>query len=109
MKKGPAGFGWSLNVLVFLVGSSPDVHLFGFCDKLVAEIRVGDGDDGVTFFPGGQALEVDLAVFGYQVVDVRAGVGNNGAWLQGWYNAGFHFAVSGRKGGGAADKALSAV
>ena len=85
------------------------MHFFGFCDELVAEIRMGYGDNGVTFFPGGQALKVDLAVLGYQVVNIRAGVGDNGARLQGRHDTGFHFAVSCHKGGGAADKALSAV
>ena len=38
------------------VAASPDVHFFRFGNELVAELGMGDGDDGFSPLPGGQAL-----------------------------------------------------
>lgn len=38
------------------IAASPDVHFFRFGNELVAELGMGDGDDGLSPLPGGQAL-----------------------------------------------------
>lgn len=43
---------WSLP----FIAASPDVHFFRLGNELVAELGMGDGDDGFSPLPGGQAL-----------------------------------------------------
>src|SRR5699024_2048780 len=66
-----------------LVGLSPDAHLLGGSDQLVPELGVSDGDDLLGALPGVQALEVDHAVLGDQVLHGGTGVGADGAVGQG--------------------------
>ena len=51
-----------------LVGASPDAHLLGVLDQVLTELGMRDGDDLVRTLPGVQALEVDHAVLGDQVL-----------------------------------------
>ena len=54
-------------------------------------------------------FQVYLAVFGDQVMDVGAGIRDNGARRQRGHNTAFHFAGFGGKRRRAADKALAAL
>ena len=66
-----------------LVGASPDAHLLGVLDQVLTELGMRDGDDLVRTLPGVQALEVDHAVLGDQVLHGGTGVGADGAGGQG--------------------------
>ena len=64
-------------------------------------------DEGFGLLPGGQTLEVDAAVFGAEVMQIGAGIGDDGAFRQGGPDPGVQRAVLGPVGGGQADKALA--
>ena len=58
-----------------LIALAPNVHFLRILHKLVAEIRVGDADQRLRTLPGGQALQVDHAVFRDDVMYTGPGVG----------------------------------
>ena len=92
-----------------LVTSSPDMHLVGFFDQPVSEIRMCNGNDLLRSFPCRQSLEADLAIFGYQIVRVGSGICNDGSRCQCRLNTGFHGAVLSGKGGRTAYDTLTAM
>ena len=83
-----------------LIALAPNVHFLRILHKLVAEIRVGDADQRLRTLPGGQALQVDHAVFRYDVMYTGPGVGSDGAGGQGGNDAALHAAVLAGKGDG---------
>ena len=85
------------------------MHLLGVGDELLPEIGVGDVDELLGPLPGGQALQVDHAVLGDDVVDAGPGVGGDGAGGQGGDDAALDGAVLAGDGGGHADEALAAL
>lgn len=92
-----------------LVGTSPDVHFLRLANQLVAELRMRHGDNGLRLLPGGQALEVNHTVFRHKIVDVRAGIGDDGAVRERRQNTGLQVALLVCEGRGAADEALAAL
>ena len=58
------------------------MHLLGLFDKLLAEVGVCHIDEGFGLLPSGQTLEVDAAVFGAEVMQIGAGIGDDAAGLQ---------------------------
>ena len=92
-----------------LIALAPNVHFLRILHKLVAEIRVGDADQRLRTLPGGQALQVDHAVFRDDVMYTGPGVGSDGAGGQGGNDAALHAAVLAGDGGGHANKTLAAL
>ena len=69
-----------------------------------------NGDNGLCLLPGGKTFKAYTAVFGNQILQVGAGIGNDGAVCQGGTDAAFQLAGSLVEEGGAhAEEALAAV
>ena len=75
--------------------------------QLFPEVRVGQGDQLLRPLPGGQSLQVSHTIFSVYIVEIGAGIGDDGAFRQGGPDPGVQRAVLGPVGGGQADKALA--
>ena len=91
-----------------LVGFPPDVHLLGGLDQLLPELRMCNADQCFCPLPGAESLQVHHAVFGDDIVDTGAGVGDDGAVGQGGNDPALQSAVLGGHSGRHTDKALAA-
>ena len=97
-------------ILLSLVGTAPDVHLLRLGDQLLAELRMGDGNQALGPLPSGLALGVELAVLRHYIVEVGAGGGDHGPLQQRGPDTGLQLAAFFvHVGGGAADEALAAL
>ena len=86
------------------------MHLLGLFDKLLAEVGVCHIDEGFGLLPGGQTLEVDAAVFGAEVMQIGAGIGDDAAVFQRGTDAALELTgLLIKEGRGQADKALAAL
>jgi hypothetical protein len=52
--------------------------------KLIAEVRVGNANQGLSPFASGFSAQVDAPIFGHNVLDVHPGVGGH---LHAWHDA----------------------
>ena len=87
----------------------PNHQLVRFFPELLAEIRVGDGNQRIPPLPNRLAPEMGDAVLRHHIHGVHPGIRHHGAILQGRPYAGMQRAVLVRVGGAETDKALAAL
>ena len=89
--------------------SLPQTHSFCFSYQIILEIGVSDADEQFRSFPHGSSLQVNSAIFCYDIVRACSGNGNGRAFDQSGNDEGFNVTIFISSGGRSAQEGLSAV